>query len=423
MPEYYIGLDIGTSGCRACVIDEDSALIAICSQSLPRPATVNGRIQQDPAIWWQAVHQVLTELLQQIDASRVRAIAVDGTSGTVLVTDETGHPLAPALMYNDGSCTDQAARVAAVAPDTCAAHGASSGLAKLMWLQQRFPQSRYYLHQADWITGKLMDRFGISDENNALKSGYDLIRSAWPKWLSQLDIDIHKLPEVIKPGNTMGHIAPSVANEFKLPANTQLIAGTTDSIAAFIATGVNQPGQAVTSLGSTLVLKVISSKPVYSAKYGIYSHRLGEHWLAGGASNSGGAVLLKYFSPDQIKSLTQRLKPTQPTGLNYYPLSKSGERFPLNNPQLAPKLTPRPDDDVLFFQGMLEAMANIEHQGYLKLAELGAEYPVSVSTAGGGSRNSGWREIRHNILGVPVYTARHNEACYGSALLAMQAQI
>ena len=187
MPDYYIGLDIGTSGCRACAIDEHSSLIAISHQPMPQPSQVDNRVQQDPAIWWQAVQKTLTQLLQQIEPEQVRAIAVDGTSGTLLITDQDGQPLAPALMYNDSSCSDQARHIAAVAPANCAAHGASSGLAKLMWFQQQYPQGRFILHQADWIAGKLMDRFGISDENNALKSGYDLIHSSWPDWLKQLD--------------------------------------------------------------------------------------------------------------------------------------------------------------------------------------------------------------------------------------------
>lgn len=422
MPEYYIGLDIGTSGCRACAIDEHSEVIAICSQAMPQPEIVKSRVQQDPAIWWQTVQKVLRQLLQQIEPEWVRAIAVDGTSGTVLITDESGRPLAPALMYNDNSCRKQAELISDLAPENCAAHGPSSGLAKLMWLQQQYPQGRYILHQADWIAGKLMNYFATSDENNALKSGYDLAQSNWPEWLNQLGIDIQMLPEVVKPGTAIGEITPLMADEFRLPADIKIIAGTTDSIAAFIAAGASRPGEAVTSLGSSLVLKVISSQPVYSAEYGIYSHRLGDYWLAGGASNTGGAVLLKYFTPQQIDTLSKQLAPTKPTGLDFYPLIKAGERFPLNDPQLSPKLAPRPQSDIIFFQAMLEAMASIEHQGYLKLAELGAEYPVSVTTAGGGSSNLGWREIRHNILGVPVYTARHNEACYGCALLAKQAQ-
>ena len=73
---------------------------------------------------------------------------------------------------------------------TSAAHGASASLAKLLWLAQTpaGKQARYALHQADWLLGRLCGRYGISDENNALKLGYDIIRRRWPDWLAQLDI-------------------------------------------------------------------------------------------------------------------------------------------------------------------------------------------------------------------------------------------
>jgi len=201
------------------------------------------------------------------------------------------------------------------------------------------------------------------------------------------------------------------------------MAGTTDGVAAFIAAGATKPGQAVTSLGSTLVLKLLSETPVYSPEHGIYSHPLGKYWLAGGASNSGGSVLLQHFSREQLNEMTPKLKPEQQTGFDYYPLPATGERFPVSDPDMAPQLEPRPEDDVQFFQAMLEGMANIEKQGYDLLAELGALKITDVLTAGGGSRNDAWKIIRENLLGVPVSKAKHDDAAYGAALIASGAVI
>jgi sugar (pentulose or hexulose) kinase len=206
-----------------------------------------------------------------------------------------------------------------------------------------------------------------------------------------------------------------------LPARCLLVAGTTDSIAAFIATGACETGEAVTSLGSTLVLKLISDKPVFSSRLGVYSHRLGDSWLAGGASNSGGKVLLQYFDPARMKQLTPMLEPETPTGLDYYPLAQAGERFPRNDPGLQPALEPRPDDEVKFFQALLEGIAGIEAEGYRALSQLGAPAVSKVFTSGGGSTNPAWRKIRELKLGVPVEIAGHSEASYGAALLAMRA--
>jgi sugar (pentulose or hexulose) kinase len=166
------------------------------------------------------------------------------------------------------------------------------------------------------------------------------------------------------------------------------------------------------------VLKVCATRPVYAPRYGVYSHRLGDHWLVGGASNSGGAVLRRYFSPEEIERFSARVQPGKPTGLDYYPLPAPGERFPEYNPALLPRLEPRPVDDAVFFQGLLEGMAAIERRGYCLLEELGAPYPQRVHSVGGGAANAAWRAIREALLGVPVGVAEHQDAAYGAALLA-----
>ncbi|MCW8910878.1 MAG: FGGY-family carbohydrate kinase [Gammaproteobacteria bacterium] len=416
----YIGIDMGTSGCRACAIDENRAVIATSSQSLPPAHRDGDAIEQDALIWWQAVEKLLTALCQQIDPQKIKAICVDGTSGTLLLTDGQGNPLSPALMYNDSRSIAQAEQIKKIAPEDSAAQGASSGLAKLIYLQQQFPDAKHALHQADWIAGKLSGQFSITDENNALKTGYNPIERKWPDWLNKLNFNNSLLPEVVPPGTVIGNITRNISKQFNMPAETQIIAGTTDSIAAFIATGTNHPGEAVTSLGSTLVLKIISAKPVFNSQYGIYSHRLGKHWLAGGASNSGGAVLKQFFTPQKIDEMTHLLNPEIETGLNFYPLTKKGERFPVNDSELQPRLQPRPRDDAVFFQAILEGISKIEYDGYTKLHELGAPFPVSIQTAGGGSCNPAWTIIRKKIMGTDIKTARQTEACYGAALLAMQ---
>ncbi len=174
----------------------------------------------------------------------------------------------------------------------------------------------------------------------------------------------------------------------------------------------------MTSLGSTLVIKVLSHEYVNAWQYGVYSHRLGPRWLVGGASNCGGAVLRQYFSQEELDRMTPLLQPDRPTGLDYYPLPRRGERFPVNDPDLAPRLEPRPADPVRFFQGILEGIAQVEANGYRLLAELGAPPPQRIYTVGGGAANAAWTRIRSRILGVPVQPAAHQEAACGTALLA-----
>ena len=116
--------------------------------------------------------------------------------------------------------------------------------------------------------------------------------------------------------------------------------------------------------------------------------------------------------------LSARIDPSSDSGLDYYPLPSPGERFPINDPALAPRLEPRPADDARFLHGLFEGMARIEQLGYRRLQELGAPFPNRVKTTGGGAVNQTWRKLRERILGVPVEAAAHSEAAYGAALIA-----
>ena len=421
-----IGIDLGTSGCRAVAIDARGDIHAQAAVAMPAPVRDGVAVSQEPALWWQAVEHCLSQLLTGIPTTEISAIAVDGTSASLLLTDAEGTPQGPALMYNDARAQDQARRIAELAPPGTAAQGASSALAKLLWLQDRGAtrNASHALHQADWIAARLSGRYGVSDYNNALKLGYDPVADRWPRWLEALQAPRQLLPTVVAPGSLLGTIAPAQADHFGLPETTRIIAGTTDSTAAFLATGAGEVGEAVTCLGSTLVLKVIAERPVFAAEYGVYSQPLllrgKQRWLVGGASNSGGAVLRQFFTDAEMQALTPQLHPEWRTCLEYYPLPSTGERFPISDPHLAPRLTPRPKDDARFFQALLEGLTRIEAKAYRLLAELGAPYPVSVRTTGGGAVNPAWTRMRETALGIPLIPAAHTEAAFGAAKLALE---
>ncbi len=420
----YLGIDVGTSGCRAVVIDEHGDQIASHHVAMAAPNQNGARCSQKGEVWWQAVCTLLSELGSAIPLSDLLVIAVDGTSSTLLITDENGTPLSDGLMYNDARSQNEAKQIAAVAPAENGAHGASSALAKLLWLQkQGLPaNARHALHQADWIAGQLSGRFGISDENNCLKLGYDIINRCWPPWFNQLAVDCLLLPKVTVPGTTIGTIQSRIANQLALSPQTRIVSGTTDSIAAFLATGASVVGDAVSSLGSTLTLKVLSDVPVFAPAFGVYSHRLNDRWLVGGASNCGGTTLRQFFNTKQMTAMTPQLNPDIPTGLDYYPLPSIGERFPINDPQLTPRVSPRPADDHRYFQGLLEGIAAIEHRGYQLLSELGAPYPTKILTMGGGAKNPAWHTIRQNRLGIPVEMSKKTETALGPAILALNSE-
>lgn len=416
MTPLVIGIDLGTSGARAVAMTPAFDIVAQGASSL----TDHGADARDPGVWWRAVEAALEQVLAVVEPSSVRAIAVDGTSGTLLPVDADGTPLARPLMYSD-KVEDEGllARIAPVIARDSAAHGATSGLAKALVFQDTDGIAKV-LHQADWIAGQLSGRFDTTDENNALKTGYDPVAKRWPEWIAATGLRPELLPRVVAPGTPVGTIAPAMAQRFGLAGDVAMVAGTTDGCASFVATGASEPGDGVTVLGSTLTLKLLCDRPVFAPEFGVYSHRINGFWLAGGASNTGGRVLARYFTGDEIARLSEGIDPQEESGLDYYPLLGPGERFPVMDANLQPRLEPRPASDATFLKGMLEGIAAIEKRGYDRLADLGAPALRSVRSVGGGAGNAVWSAIRQRRLGVPFLPAHSEQAAAGAARLALK---
>jgi D-ribulokinase len=413
----FVGVDVGTSGIRAIAIDTHGNIQGQSKLPLPPPKNIQNHISQDSIIWWDTLVSVLQALCRQIPSDHVTALSLNGTSATVLATDADGTPISPALMYNDQHCIEAAQMIANHVPANSGAQGASSSLAKLLWLKTQHTQPFHLHHQADWLSANLSGKFHISDENNCLKLGYNSQDRCWPNWLKIFNIQSY-LPQVVPPGTLIGNITPKASQQTGLPESTQIFSGTTDSIAAFMATGAKNPGNAVTTLGSTLVLKVLHTQAIFSAKHGVYSHRLGDLWLIGGASNSGGAVLAKYFSEEDIKRLSKQINPLIPSPHHYYPLLRPGERFPLMDVTKTAKIHPVPNNPVEFLAGLLEGISQVEKTGYDTLIKLGSQDPSIIQSTGGGALNPQWTQIRQRLLNRQVKQASQTEAAYGSALLA-----
>jgi D-ribulokinase len=419
---FYLGIDFGTSGARAMVVDENAHVRAEARYPFEHSnVSVEKCHSTSLQNSWEKALLSLLEAIPRELRREIKAIAMNGTSSTVLLCDEAGKPVDVPLLYNDGRGAVMIEQLKDIAPPNHTVLSATSSLVKLLWMSQlpSFSQASYFLHQADWLAFLLHGQLGISDYHNALKLGYDVEKLRYPEWLQKLDIKI-QLPKVFVPGTAIAELKPEIATQFDFRPDCVVCVGTTDSIAAFLASGAKSPGEAVTSLGSTLVLKLLSRTRVEDARYGIYSHRLGDLWLTGGASNTGGAVLRQFFTSHELESLSQNIDSSKASKLDYYPLLKPGERFPINDPNLPPQMEPRPENDVEFLHGLLESIGRIEAKGYGLLQELGADRLSRVYTAGGGATNPAWTAIREHLLQVPVTCSVNAEAAYGTALLAMR---
>ncbi|MEE9327886.1 MAG: FGGY-family carbohydrate kinase [Cocleimonas sp.] len=410
-----LGLDIGTSGVRGICINERQEVVAMAKSSFTDESR---EALRNPLNWKKMLSAVLSELDELIHLKNVISLSVDGQSGTVLLCDADGKLFDNiSLLYNDEP-SDKTISVLTQSIGSCPA---SLGRAYQLWNTLGQLQTFYIVHQADWIAGLLCGNFNLSDENNTLKMGYSPQQKMWDFDQSKLPFNPQSLPKVTTPAVLKGKSITPFAKQLGFSKECKVVTGTTDGTAGFIAASGIQNlaiGTAVTSLGTTLVIKTVSAKDINSMKFGVYSHKLFDVWVAGGASNSGAGVLLKYFTAEQLTELSKRIDPFIPSPLKYYPLLVKGERFPINDLQMTSQVVPRPNDDAEFLAGLFESIAGIEKQAYETLDSLGASYPTMVQTVGGGSFNNIWTSIRARVLGVEVVTAKHPEAAYGSALIA-----
>lgn len=421
--EFILGIDVGTSGMRAVVVESKGFSNEIIEFSttvtMPFPDRTDSQSEQNPTVWLMTLEKLFSQLQAYRNLSKITKLVLDATSSTVLLCDRNGTSKTPALMYDDKRAQAQATLIKKVGPDESGAHGASSTLAKVLWLenhlqttQDRFDPNAYFIcHQIDFVNHFLTGKTNITDENNALKLGYDSVHQCWPEWVKELVST--PLPDVVAPGTELAKIQPGLAQQYGFNSNLMVYTGTTDSIAAFLASGAHQVGDAVTSLGSTLAIKLLSDRPVFAPQFGIYSHHLKGQWLIGGASNAGGAVLLKYFSLDTLIELLPQIDIDNPTHLHYYPLLTSGERFPIADAELSPKLAPRPSSDVAFLQAMIEGLVEIEVLAYQRLTELGAPKVERIFTAGGGLKNAVWMTLRAQQLTAKIEPANNSDAAFG----------
>jgi sugar (pentulose or hexulose) kinase len=415
LPRLALGVDFGTSGVRLAISAPTGD--PLIEQGSPYPGPF-----ADPESWRRGFRSLVLQLPLEL-RQRIGALALAGTSGTLLLSRRNGTllegALSQALPYHL-ACPEQLPAVRELlGPTSHPASQASGSVARALRLfaqgQQLDPPSDLLLrHQADWVMGWLLGTWTWGEEGNNLRLGWDVVRQQWLGGLLSAPW-AQALPRIVPSGAVLGVVTPMVAADLGLPDDCQVVAGTTDANAATLAADPSQE-DGLTVLGTTLVLKQFVPTPI-EAK-GVSCHRLNGRWLVGGASNTGAEILSRAFSPTQLRDLSRQIDWTTSSPYRLRPLLGRGERFPVDDPTLEPILEPRPIGDALYLQSLLEGIAEIERQGWQRLQELGAPPIQRVITLGGGARNPHWRRLRERILGLPVRNRPELSAARGMARLA-----
>lgn len=434
---WLLGVDVGTGGVRAVAVTPAGEVVASAVEPLPASLSpVPGWVEQQPRDWWRAMAEALRALGDAVTrAGRrradVRAVCVDSTSGTVLPVDDRGEPRRPALMYNDARAGAEADELNAAGADLTRRMGyrfnSSYALAKMLWLMRHEPPAcagARFLNAADFLAGRLSGEYGVTEYTNALKMGYDLLELRWPEWLAGFGFLPESLPRVVRTGEVAGRVTDRAAQETGLPAGTPVVIGPTDGVAAFYASGVTAPGEAATTLGTTLVIKALSRRIVLDPKGRLYCHRHAEgHWLPGGASNVGCEYAGKFFPQADLEALGRAARRFLPCPALLYPLARTGERFPLVQPTAARFLTADLSCEAEHFAAYLQAVAFVERWAYELIAQLGGRCEGGVFSSGGGSRSDVWMQVRADVLGRPIACTAAPDSAFGSAVLAASATL
>jgi xylulokinase len=418
-----LGIDVGTSGVRAVAVDARGSVWAHAAVRLSaHTCNGNGIHEQQPEEWWNAVRSVVAQLVEavrQTGSPAPAAIAVAATSGTLMVVDASGTPLRLAIMYDDTRSAAAAERLNRIGGERI--WNASHSLTKALWLREQEPwiwkRTHHLLHPADWIAGRLCGEYGFSDLSNALKLGYDSERFNWSDVVAHAGIPPELLPRVLRPGEQAGSVCRSTAEDTGLLLETPVIAGTTDGIAGLIACGASRPGHASSSLGTTLVWKVLTiQRPAGNTILYSHLHPCGL-WAPGAASNSGPGSLMRHSAPSHAEAdlAAEGFFPTQ---VLCYPLRRRGERFPFLDKNATSFVEGVPSGEEESYASQLQGLAFIERWGYEVLKESQVDIGTVVFSTGAAARSRVLSQLRANVLGRTVVRCRHPTAAFGASILA-----
>ncbi|MFZ0200415.1 MAG: xylulokinase [Candidatus Sulfotelmatobacter sp.] len=442
---YFLGIDIGTGGTRALVIDQSGAVISSAAEEhRPFSSLQIGWAEQDPTDWWRACGLASRKALTQgsIRAEQIACIGLSGQMHGAVLLDEQGQVVRPALIWCDVRTQKQADELTSIIGVerlrqlTCNPALTNFTLTKCLWVRENEPENwirvRSLMLPKDYVRYRLT---GERATDLADASGTLLLDVAHRRWsqeiLDLVQMDSALLPSLYESPEICGRVSEAGAAVTGLVSGTPVVAGAGDQAAGAIGIGVVSPGAVSATIGTSWVVLAATNLPALDPEGRVHTfcHGLANRWLVMGVTQAAG-LSLRWFrdqfgvinghsdSYEDLTTLAARV-PAGSDGLLWAPYLM-GERTPYLDANARGMLVGLTASHTRahVVRAILEGVAFSLRDTFTIFEQI--DVPVkTIRLGGGGARSALWRQIQADVYGQAVETVAVEEgAAYGAAILA-----
>jgi len=432
----YLGMDIGTSGVKAVLVNDAGAIVATASRELALSHPAPLWSEQDPNAWVDAAIFAVDDLAaaHPRETAQVRGVGLAGQMHGATLLGADGQPLRPAILWNDGRSHAECAELERRCPSLHAISGnlAMAGFTapKLMWVARHEPE--VFARVAHVLLPKAYVRYRLTGEmvedmsDAAGTLWLDVGRRCWSETILEATrLGLHHMPRLVEGSQPSAVLSPEFARRWGMAPGVVVAGGAGDCAASAIGLGAIAPGDAFLSLGTSGVLFRVTERfaPAPRSAVHAFCHALPGLWHQMGVMLSAAASLAWLArilaTPDSALLAPLGEVVERPSPVQFLPYL-DGERTPHNDAAAAGAFvglrsaTGRND----IVQAVLEGVAFAVRDN---LAAMGGSSPpiAEVDLVGGGSRSALWAQIVADVLGIAVHRVEEGEvgAALGAARL------
>ena len=438
---YFLGIDTSTTSSKALLIDEMGAVVAVASSAhtlqIPRPLWS----EQDPRQWWEAVAASIRSVLEQtgVSGEGIAAVGLTGQMHGLVLLDEAGNVLRPAILWNDqrtqSQCDEIHHRVGKERFIQITGNVALTGFTapKILWVQENEPEiyakARHVLLPKDYIRYCLTGEYAMDKADGAGTVLFDLKLRDWSgDVLTALGIDPSWMPRTFEGTEVTGRITEEAARLTGLKPGTPVVAGGGDQSAQAVGVGAVEPGIIGLTVGTSGVVFATTPSALIEPEGRLHAfcHAVPGMWHFMGVMLSAAGSLQWYrdtlapnVSFDDLLHEAESV-PAGSEGLQFLPYL-SGERTPHPDPLARGAfigLTLR-HSRAHMTRAVLEGVAFGLKDIFRLIQNAGLGEIRQVRASGGGAKGALWRQILASVLETELVTVNTTEgAAYGAALLA-----